>query len=148
MKPLVSQKVSAGFGLALIILVANILVSYHHTIQLIEINNSIAHTLEVLEEIETGQRGYLITGEPSYLKPYHPAFEAVPQNIQAFRQLTANNPHQQRRLDLLDPLIAEKLAKLSETIGLRQNQGFEGTQLQLVSLTLTKPRENQGITYV
>ena len=102
MKPLVPQKVSAGFGLALIILVANILVT---------------------------------------------AIEAIPQNIQALRQLTVDTSPQQQRLDVLNPLITEKSTNSSETIVLRRNQGFESTQLQLVSLTLTKPRENQRITY-
>ena len=157
MKPPVSKKVSAGFGLALIILVANIWVSYHHTLQLIGINNSVTHTLEVLEEIEsvlsnlkdteTGQRGYIITGEPSYLEPYQTVIEAIPQNIQALRQLTVDIPPQQQRLDILDRLITEKVTNSSETIVLRRNQGFEGTQLQLVSLMLTKPRENQRVTY-
>ena len=157
MKPPVSKKVSAGFGLALIILVANIWVSYHNTLPFIATNNSVAHALEVLEEIESvlsnlkdaesGQRGYIITGEPSYLEPYQTVIEAIPQNIQALRQLTVDTPPQQQRLDILDPLITEKLTNSSETIVLRRNQGFAGVQLQLVSLILTKPRENQRITY-
>jgi CHASE3 domain sensor protein len=157
MKPPVSKKVGTGFGLALIISAVNISVSYHNTLPFIATNNSVVHALEVLQEIESvlsnlkdaesGQHGYIIMGEPSYLEPYHPAFEAVPQNIQALKQLTADNPHPQQRLDMLDPLITKKLTNSSETIVLHRNQGFEGIQLQLVSLMLTKPRENQRITY-
>ena len=96
MKPLVPQKVSSGFGLALIILVA---------------------------------------------------IKVVPPKIQLLKHLTADNPHQQQQLDVLNPLITEKLINSIKTIILCRNQGFENTRLQLVSLTLTKPRENQRTTY-
>jgi hypothetical protein len=77
-----------------------------------------------LKDAETGQRGYIITGNPEYLDPYESALHRLAQAFQQVRQSTAGNPQQQQQLDRLHPLIAEKLSVLKLTIALRQRQGF------------------------
>ena len=128
-------KVFTGFGLASAILVGVSLVSYRSITNLVETNDQAAQTQKILFELddvlsqvkdaETGQRGYIITGEQRYLEPYRAALANLPQKVQAVRQLTANNPLQQQRLHTLEHLIAEKLAELKQTIELRQEKGFE-----------------------
>ena len=135
MKPLVPQKVSAGFGLALIILVANILVTA------IEV---VPPKIQLQDLRSLGSKWVCDPRQSRVTDPLG-AINCVSPKL--LKQLTADNPHQQQQLDVLNPLITEKLTNSSETIVLRRNQGFEGAQLQLVSLTLTKPRENQRITY-
>ena len=68
----------------------------------------VTHTLEVQRQLEavfssakdaeTGQRGFLLTGEERYLEPYVNARAALPGELKTLRGLTADNPQQQARL--------------------------------------------------
>ena len=96
----------------------------------------VSRTLEVQQQLdavslsardaETGQRGFLLTGEERYLDPYTAATAALTGELKALRVLTADNPRNQRRLDTLDALAADKLAELAETIALRRAGNLEG----------------------
>jgi PAS domain S-box-containing protein len=118
----------AGFGLLLVVLVANAWIT---RLQLgVQIGNQswVAHTKEVLFELsqtelllddaETGQRGFLYTSDPKYLTPYNQAIGQVGAHIEVLAQLTADNPVQRARLPELRRLANEKLAELAETISL------------------------------
>jgi CHASE3 domain sensor protein len=64
----------------------------------------IENTKEVILQInnaETGQRGYLITAKGQYLQPYNIATDNIPKTLQVLRQLTKDNPNQQRRLSIV-----------------------------------------------
>jgi methyl-accepting chemotaxis protein len=135
MKWTVGNKIGAGYALALVILIVLGAVSYRNTTGSIEAIELKVHTYQVLENLEgvllnltdaeTGQRGYIITGEDSYLEPYQTGMAVVNQTVQSLRRLTADNANQQRRLDVLEPLIASKIAVLKETVGLRKDKGFK-----------------------
>jgi len=132
------RKIAAGFGLAFTLLVAIGLVAYRGTSSLTTTSYSVEHTHAVIEHIaallslmkdaETGQRGYVITGDEAFLEPYQHATGDIPKTVKDLRQLTSDNPRQQTRLDEADPLIAAKLAELKQTIDLRKASGFEPTQ--------------------
>jgi len=135
MKWFVRIKTWVAFGLALAILAGIGGIAYRNTTQLVETAKRVAHTYAVLENLESllsdlsdgeaGGRGYVLTGEEYYLEPYQKAVESIGRSIKALKELTADNPGQQRRLEALDPLIAEKLTGLKETIDLRKSKGFE-----------------------
>ena len=120
-------------GLLCLLFVASF--SYFTGGRLIETSGMVAHTHQVLEtkndilsylkDAETGQRGFLITGEPHYLDPYNNAVRVIPEKVSQLRQLTIDNPNQQRRIAELDPLIQSKLSELEETIDVRRQRGFE-----------------------
>lgn len=142
MKWSIGTKIGAGYALALVMLVILGVNSYWNVTGLIEAARLKTHTYEVLQNLEsvlstlkdaeTGQRGYIITGEDQYLAPYLAAVPRVDQTIRNLRRLTADNPNQQHRLDAIEPLIASKLAELKETIDLRKGtNGFEAV-LQVV----------------
>jgi CHASE3 domain sensor protein len=80
--------------------------------------------LSSLKDAETGQRGYIITGDPAYLEPHQTSLGVFPAQLADLRRLTADNPAQQQRLQTLTTLIAAKLANLKETIELRERQGL------------------------
>ncbi len=134
----IGTKIGAGFALSLAILTTIGLISYKSTNELIEASLREKHTYQVLSQLEelnsqlinaeTGQRGYIITGEQRYLEPYNAAINALEPKLKQLQQLTADNPNQQRQLNILQPLIAQKLAELKKTIELRQNQSFEASQ--------------------
>ncbi|HEY8084261.1 MAG TPA: CHASE3 domain-containing protein [Methylophilaceae bacterium] len=132
----IGTKIAAGYAVALLMLLIVGLTSYWNISELLQSAESRAHTFHVLQVVEqvastlkdaeTGQRGYLLTGEDKYLKPYLAAVETEGQTTQALRRLTADNPDQQRNLDKLEPLVATKLAELKETIELRKgSKGFD-----------------------
>jgi PAS domain S-box-containing protein len=63
-----------------------------------------------LKDTETGQRGYLLTGDEQFLEPFERSMGVVRVRFDELERLTADNPAQQQRLHALRPLIDEKLA--------------------------------------
>src|SRR5215510_1761179 len=108
MRCTIEKKIMAGAGLVLAILLINALVSYRVTRRLIDNEGLVAHTHEVLTELvdvmstmddaETGERGYLLTGEKSYLEPYQSAVGAIHARVDKLVQLTADSPNQQAHI--------------------------------------------------
>jgi PAS domain S-box-containing protein len=75
--------------------------------------------LSSIEDAETGQRGYLLTGDVAFLAPYFAATDWLPMQLNRVRDLVAERPSQAELLRHLDPLIRAKVAELAETIALR-----------------------------
>jgi methyl-accepting chemotaxis protein len=95
-----------------------------HTHQVME---HITEVLSLLKDAETGQRGYIITGDEAFLEPYQAGTTSVHTVVKELRELTADNPNQQKRIDEAEPLIAGKLAELKQTIDLRRKGNLEDT---------------------
>ena len=89
----------------------------NHTTDLL---GTLQATLSTLLDAETGQRGYLITGNRLYLEPYSSALVRVQRNLQLLRDLTRDNPDQQGRIQAMEPVIAAKLHELQRTIDLQE----------------------------
>ena len=70
-----------------------------HTYQVIQRAD---HILQALINMETGQRGYVITGKDAFLEPLTEGRQAFARSFEAIRDLTSDNPAQQRRLQDLD----------------------------------------------
>ena len=108
--------------------------SYFRQQDLLSAGRAVDHTREVLYQIEqllsllkdaeTGQRGFLITGDDRFLEPYTAAIEALPAATATVRALVADNPIQQHRLDELQLLIVERQALLARHIEIRKTQGL------------------------
>ena len=103
-------------------------------IQMLRDNNQqVMHTHEVLmaldellsttQDAETGQRGFLLTGNNRYLEPYEAAVSAVSTRLDVVANLTKDNPAQQANLIPLRRHIDAKLGELKETVELRQSAG-------------------------
>jgi CHASE3 domain sensor protein len=143
MKWSIGMKIGGGFALALAMLTVVGGVSYYSTIKLVDSAEWVQHTHEVLNTLdealsavkdgETGQRGYIITGEARYLEPFQGARDVVDQKVRHLRELTADNPIQQQRLVALEPLVSSKFAELQETIDLRKEKGFGPAEQAVVS---------------
>jgi len=78
-------------------------------------------TESLLKDAETGQRGYLYTGDPTYLAPYSSAVARIEPHIDNLGRLTADNPRQQERIVRLRDLAHRKLNELARTISLYQS---------------------------
>jgi len=103
-----------------------------HTYQVITTVNQVTITLL---DAETGQRGYIITGDASYLEPYNSAQASLDSEIKTLRDLTSDNPTQQQNIDVLQKLATNKMAELANTIQLRTTQGFEAAQTVVLTNT-------------
>jgi methyl-accepting chemotaxis protein len=131
------RRIAAGFALSLTLLIAIGAVAYTSISKLTATSDWVTHTHDVLEHIagvlsllkdaETGQRGYVITGDEAYLEPYRTGSAGVLNVIKDLRQLTADNPNQQKRIDAAEPLINAKLAELKQTIDLRRAGNVDET---------------------
>jgi PAS domain S-box-containing protein len=76
-------------------------------------------------EVETSARGFALTGEAALLTHYTKALSAIVQDEAAVRNLTADNPNQQKRLDVLEPQVHAALA-FAETAVVKRRQMREG----------------------
>lgn len=137
------KKIAVGFALSFLLLAGIGIVAYRTTDALAKTSYAVTHTHAVLEHIanvlsqladaETGQRGFVITGEDAYLEPYRTGTAATPRLLAELRELTADNPNQQRRIAEIEPLVDAKFAELRKTIDLRKTAGFEATEKVVAS---------------
>jgi PAS domain S-box-containing protein len=89
--------------------------------------------LSVAKDAETGQRGYLITGNDRYLAPYRNALERVEPAFAALAGLIADNPAQVASLADLRSHVQAKLAELERTLVLRRESGFDAARAVVMS---------------
>jgi diguanylate cyclase (GGDEF)-like protein len=102
----------------------------HHTYKVIE---TLDETSSGLTEAESSQRGYLITGQPSYLEPYQKALPRIESYLAEIESLTTDNSKQQLRLTALRTAIHKRLATLKKALETRQQEGFEAAQSQVLT---------------
>ena len=83
--------------------------------------------LSFLKDAETGQRGFLLTGEDRYLEPYRQALTEIPPTLDALDRIevATRHPDQAQRVARLRPLVKDKLDELGQTIELRRSQGLD-----------------------
>ncbi|MGO8744881.1 MAG: CHASE3 domain-containing protein [Thermoguttaceae bacterium] len=131
----IGARIGAGFAVGLVIIAAIGGSAYVSTQRLLEANRWVTHThqiieglenvLSVLKDAETGQRGFILTGEDRYLEPYDAAAGQVRHGIDALVELTRDDGAQQESLRQAQKLADAKLAELQETIRLRRKSGLE-----------------------
>ncbi len=128
----------AGFGAILVVLIAALVVGPINLRSVYSTTESVARTQAVraaLQELlttevdaETGQRGFIITGQESYLEPYDRSLNTVADDATRVRALTADDPAQQEDLDRLMTSANNRLALIAESIRLRRESGFAAAQ--------------------
>ena len=94
--------------------------------QTLEVARQLESLLASVTDAESGQRGFLLTGQERYLAPYTNARAAIPDELRRLRELTADNPSQQRRVESLVQLTAQKTQELDQTIALRRAGNADG----------------------
>ena len=139
--PAFQKGLAIGAGSLVAVLVLSAGLGYWNTAQLRENDAWVSHTNEVLDALEsvlstmkdaeTGQRGYLITGEDQYLEPYNTALASIEKSVQQLKHLTEDNPRQHARIPLLEEQISAKLKELDRTIALRKKDPDAARQIVL-----------------
>lgn len=130
----------ASFLVSLALLVVLSLVSYRQIQSLITHSDEVEQTyrliskveevLSIVKDAETGQRGYMLTRQRSFLEPYTHSLGAIERTFDSLRVLTDNNRRQQVQIDTLRGLIDRRYAVLSLAV------------LYDSSRTITKPERD------
>jgi len=84
--------------------------------------------LSSLKDAETGQRGYVITGDEDYLRPYLQAQPAIAEELATLRRLTQDKVEQRALAEQLGEPVEDKLSELAQTVELRRSYGFDAAQ--------------------
>ena len=102
----------------------------------------VTHTVTVLADLrelqdgietaESDERDFLITQSPADLHDYRDAAKSIESGYGQLKRQTADNPLEQHRLVRLAPLLAARIAGLSDLLALRREQGFRAAQRQQV----------------
>jgi CHASE3 domain sensor protein len=102
---------------------------------------NISMVLKDLTDMETGQRGYLLTGGASYLQPYTEANAHIPVDLTRLRMGLAQRPESERSLEPeIESLARSKQAEMERSISLRQ-RGYRHRAFKLVN-------SNEGQEYM
>ncbi len=101
-----------------------------HTHQVI---NAAGTLLGDLVDVQTGMRGYIISGNERYLAPYRTGVAAVARDFERLKHLTLDNPRQQERIATLPPLIEHRLAIAAAKLEARRTNGFAKAQAIFLS---------------
>jgi PAS domain S-box-containing protein len=130
------RKLQLAFGSAVLALLVVGAVSYRGMVESSESDLWVRHTDQVLEKLlnllaamqtsESNARGYLLTGDESFLEIYRAGVAEADKDQATLRSLTADNAEQQRRLDALATLAAQKIQLVEHVIGSRRTNGLEG----------------------
>ncbi|MFV0676578.1 CHASE3 domain-containing protein [Variovorax sp. tm] len=86
-----------------------------------QVRGTLNQLLQNMLDAETGQRGYLLTGEASYRKPYDDAVKQVDGHLGTLRRLYADRPAELARLTELSKHVLRKIAEMDMSVRLRQD---------------------------
>jgi CHASE3 domain sensor protein len=102
------------------------------TLESSAIQAKLSGVLKDLTDMETGQRGYLLTGDPAYLQPYTDAKGRIEVDFVDLRAGLSNRPQRERSLESqLESLAESKQTEMEHSISLRQ-QGYRLRSFKLV----------------
>jgi PAS domain S-box-containing protein len=129
LRPKISSRtpaLTAGVFLVLAVVAANATFSYRAIRQLAGDQQWVVHTQEVMGELqtilamvtdaETAHRGFLLTGNPSFLEPFRRQAGQISSHIDRLQELTRDNPLMQPRIPFLRRLVQEKMASSQASI--------------------------------
>jgi len=84
---------------------------------------NVQHLSSAIESIESGARGFALTGKESYLESYGTRLLEIERDQATIRNLMVDNPQRRRQRPALEGLTAEKIPRAGMIIGLRRAQG-------------------------
>ena len=141
MKATFKRNLLIGFGVSLLLLIVSSVASFFSIRNLLQSAYWVDHTnvvifrlestLSFMKDAETGQRGYLLTGDEDFLEPYRYAYDSVQVNLKVIRELMKDNPQQQAEIEKLQYLMARRQSLLESSIHARktgQSVSFDSLQ--------------------
>jgi signal transduction histidine kinase/CheY-like chemotaxis protein/CHASE3 domain sensor protein len=98
-----------------------------------EVLSALDDVLALTTDAETGQRGFVITGDERYLHPYNVAVRLINQRLDRVDELMSDEAERVAELPELRSFVAAKLEELAQGIEARRTQGFEAAQALVVA---------------
>src|ERR1700730_15122098 len=130
-----NRKAQLGFGAAILTLLGSGVISYRALVMSNQSQGWVRHTDQVLEElqellsasqnIESSSRGFALTGDKSYIESFKRNTVREARAEGSIKELTADNPAQQRRVPVLKNLLVQKIRFSENVIDLRRAKGME-----------------------
>ena len=121
------------FTVSTALLVISLIASFYSIQNLISSSKQVNHTNEVLieaeniisfmKDAETGQRGFLVTLDPTFLQPFNGAYQKTQISFRRISELTLDNPTQQRNLAEVERLYEAKFVQMQRVIDLAKRTG-------------------------
>jgi signal transduction histidine kinase len=105
-----------------------------------ELERRVVQTLSLVQDAETGQRGYMLTGEAPYLAPYQSAVDALPGELEKLKTAMADDPQRAAAFGELRSAIGDRLKDLADTIAVYQSGDRAGA--------LAMVRDDRGKLYM
>jgi len=143
MSKIIRLRLALLFAIALGLLTIIVVVSYQTTERFVAVSEETAatsrllleleRTLSTMRDLETGQRGYLITGDESYLQPYAEALVRIRTDGDRLLTLAADRPTDAARVAAVQRQINAKLTDLQNAIQARRQEGLDAARK--ISLT-------------
>ncbi len=138
------KKVWVGFAGALALLLFVGLTAYSEVVKLRNNDAMVDHTHQVISSLrkiqslvadaETGQRGFLITDDKIFLRPYNDAANALDEELSTLRNLVSDNPAQQENRVQLQTAAARRMEQLRQVLLLRENKGISAAGQEILTL--------------
>lgn len=120
------RKLQIGFGFSIFVLLATSSASFISIKKQLDNRAEVIHTQRLIQSLnqimsdlqnaETGQRGYLLTGQRNFLEPYYYSVNALPASIKEVRFLIHNNERQTQQIDSVENIVNKQLNSLKEII--------------------------------
>lgn len=131
-----------GFAISFVLLLVSSISSYVSINNLISSIDLVNHTndvikklenvISILKDAETGQRGFLLTGDDRFLEPYNGAYQKAIDVTDQIKSLTTENSEQQADCDRMHSLIDRRLYMLDSLITLRRNNEIISKETMLM----------------
>ena len=142
MNPSFKRNLFILYFLSFLLLIATAIASYSSIINLLRSQDEVAHTnlvisklegvISTLKDAETGQRGFLLTGQEDFLEPYNGSLGKAYNLIEDVKRLTSGNNQQQYDINHLKNIVALRMSSLQTLID-GKRKGFNSTIGQLQS---------------
>src|SRR5688572_11217436 len=129
------EKVNAGFAVALGVVAILGIASLTTLQRFASTSQEVSRTHRALTELEgvlsnltaaeSAQRGYVITGDPAYLREYEPLGSSALSQIRRLREETFMDPQQQATVARLGDLTARRIVIMNEVVAARRDSSPE-----------------------
>jgi signal transduction histidine kinase len=134
---------AAVTALFIVVIVVTVRSNIQQTLALLDVTNLVKHTRDVQREVdavlfamteaETGQRGYLLTGNTAYLAPFDNGRADVDSSLQTLQDLTADNPPEQARVKELQIATDARWKELGVAADVRRQLGLGPALMTMTS---------------
>jgi CHASE3 domain sensor protein len=134
----IEKKILAGFALALLVFLGIGIALFQSSQGLTWTRSWVIHTTDVvrqlddlaqsLAEIESAQRGYVVTGDPSYASQVDAATARIPNIVNHLEQSVTDNPVQSARIGPLREAANARIALAQKIVATRKNEGYDAAR--------------------